>query len=84
MGILTKAKGETFAAHARRAHLEGRQVFTPRLHGSLVSDLSGPVPGWAEQIEAIEAEGWALVSWSVVNLRNDRPDAYPLFRRVPR
>lgn len=43
---------------------------------------AGPVSGWAEAIEAVEAVGWRLTEWSVVNDKHDRPHAYPLFRRA--
>ncbi len=44
--------------------------------------MSGSVPGWAEMIKAIEAEGWVLDEWSVAADDKGRPQAYPLFRRA--
>ena len=43
--------------------------------------LSGAVAGWAEKIEAVEAEGGVLTHWSVAADDKGRPQAYPLFRR---
>lgn len=78
--VLSRAKGQVIGADARRAREEGHTIFTPMLRGSLNSDISGPVSGWAEQIESIEAEGWLLLTMSIVILDKNRPTAYPVFR----
>ena len=70
---LTKSKG----SDARDAATAGRTVFTPEF-GSGFSGSSG----WGEAIEAIEAEGWTLVQWSVAIDRNGRTVAHPVFRRA--
>lgn len=81
MGIMKQAKADSLADEAARARREGRTVFAPMLntpashHG-----MTGAVPGWAEMIEAVEAQGWALYFWSIGQDNKGRPQAYPLFR----
>jgi hypothetical protein len=83
MGFLKQAKANVVAQDAERAAREGRTVFTPRLNTPMTHHgMSGVVPDWAEMIEAIEAHGWVLHSWSVGTDSKDRPEAYPLFRRA--
>ncbi len=81
MGMIRDVKVQTIAKDAARAISEGRLVFVARLHTpGRLHDMTGSVGDWAEMIEAIEAEGWTLASWTVA----DGPKgagAYPLFRR---
>ncbi|GAA1029738.1 MULTISPECIES: hypothetical protein [Amycolatopsis] len=57
-------------------------VFIPRLNTSMTQHgMSGSIAGRAEMIEAVEAQGWQMVEWTVTQDENGRPEAYPLFRR---
>jgi hypothetical protein len=64
VGLIKQAKAETAAQDARRARDEGRNVLVYSFNFSKFSKggawISGLVPGAAERIEAIEAEGWRL------------------------
>lgn len=81
MGIMRGVKAGSLLADGQRALQEGRSVFVPRLNATW-GNLEGSVPGWAEEIEALERMGWVLVHWAVVpNKNNGRDAAYPLFRR---
>lgn len=82
MGFIKDAKVDTISTHAKRAAADGHTVFTPMLNTPWSgSTASGPVSGWAEQIEAVEAEGWTLAHWTIGQDAKGRPQAYPLFRR---
>ncbi|MEV0070945.1 hypothetical protein [Amycolatopsis sp. NPDC050768] len=82
MGFIKQAKADALTKEAGRAIAEGRTVFTPRLNTPMMHHtMSGSIAGWAEMIEAVEAQGWQLVEWSVTQDKNGRPEAYPLFRR---
>lgn len=81
MGLFKDAKANTLATEAERARAEGRTVFTPKLNTPMSQhNLSGSISGWAEMIEAVEAQGWQLWHWSVAIDEKGRPEAYPLFR----
>lgn len=82
MGFIKNAKSDIVGAEARKAAEAGRGVFTPRLNmpGS-ASGLSGDIDTWGLMVEAIEAEGWTLVHWTVGVDQKGRGEAYPLFRR---
>jgi hypothetical protein len=83
MGWIKDAKQDTLATQARRAIEEGRTVFVPMLNTPMfASAMSGPVPGWAEMVEAVETQGWHLEHWAIGQDKQGRPQAYPLFRRV--
>ena len=82
MGWIKNAKASMLTMEAARAVQEGRTVFAPMLNTPMTHHtMSGAVAGWAEMIEAIEAEGWVLTNWSVAADDKGRPQAYPLFRR---
>ena len=82
MGFIKDAKADSIASHAQRAIEEGRTIFAPRLNSPrTAAGFSGPVSGWAEQIEAIEAAGWQLVNWTATDDAKGSPVGYPLFRR---
>lgn len=82
MGWVKDAKAQTLAAEASRAMAEGRAVFTPMLNTPMTQHtMSGSVAGWAEMIESVEAQGWAMYHWAVGLDAKGRPQAYPLFRR---
>jgi hypothetical protein len=81
VGFIKQAKAENLATEARRALEQGRTVFAPKLNSPATHhNLSGSIPGWAEQIEAVEDQGWALWHWAVGLDSRGRPEAYPLFR----
>ncbi len=83
MGWIKQAKANALSEEAARALAEGRTVFAPMLNTPMTHHtMSGSVAGWAEMIEAIEAEGWELEHWSVAADDKGRPQAYPLFRRA--
>ena len=80
MGMIRDVKVENITKEAARAYSEGRYIFTPRLNApSRLGDMTGSVGDWAEMIEAIEGQGWALVHWTVTDA--GKVGAYPLFRR---
>lgn len=84
MGWIKDAKANMLSTEAARAREEGRAVFAPMLNTPITQSssmqTSGAVSGWAEMIEAVEAEGWTMVHWSVAADQKGRPQAYPLFR----
>lgn len=63
-GSVKRIKAEAAGQEARRAAEEGHAVFVYNFNMSIWSEggakVSGPLPGAAERIEAIEAEGWHL------------------------
>jgi hypothetical protein len=64
VGLIKQAKADAAAQEARRARAEGHNVLVYNFNFSGFSKgtswASGLVPGAAERIEAIEAEGWKL------------------------
>ncbi|MEU0822491.1 hypothetical protein [Streptomyces mirabilis] len=80
-----KVQGAT--DEARKAHAEGRAVLVYKIieasGGSL--DFTGPMTGVGEQIEAIEAEGWALANMATANSKtlsgDERAGLICVFRR---
>lgn len=81
MGLIKQQKADSIATEAQRALAEGRTVFAPKLNTPMLQhSFSGSIAGWAEQIEAVEAQGWALYHWAVGIDGKGRPEAYPLFR----
>jgi hypothetical protein len=83
MGWIKDAKAEAIAKEAARAIEEGRQVFVARVNVGMTHHLmSGSVPGFAEQIEAVEDAGWRLDQMSFCQDAKDKPEGYFLFRRA--
>lgn len=64
MGFFKDIKAETAAKHAARALEEGRNTLLYQMNLPSAKVEGAPVSGAAEQIEAIEATGWALVQMS--------------------
>ncbi|WP_326709621.1 hypothetical protein OG758_09825 [Streptomyces sp. NBC_01474] len=62
--FIKNAKAQGATDEARKAYAEGRAVLVYKIieasGGSI--DYTGPMTGVGEQIEAIEAEGWALAN----------------------
>lgn len=84
MRVIKQVKAHHVGDAAAAARDAGQQVFAARLKvpNYFTLDTSGPIQGWAEMIEAIEAQGWVLVQWTASVDKKDRPEAYPLFRRA--
>lgn len=82
MGWIKDAKAEAISKEAQRALDEGRTVFVCRVNqGSLQSNYSGSLSGVAEQIEAIEAQGWQLDQASFSHDHRDHASAFLIFRK---
>ncbi|MDR7278947.1 hypothetical protein [Catenuloplanes atrovinosus] len=82
MGWIKDAKAENVAKEAARAIEEGRRVFVLRINTPMTHhQLSGSLPGFAEQIEAVEDLGWRLGEMSFAQDPKGRPEGYFLFRR---
>lgn len=83
MGFIKDAKASTMAGHAKRAMDEGHTVFVVRIQAawSTANRLSGPMEDTAEQVEAIERQGWVMDRVSYVMRKDDKPEGIYLFRR---
>lgn len=83
MGFLNDAKNDMLGSEAKEAFEKGRKLFTPFLNMPATQrNASSNIDAWAQMIEAVEAEGWALTEWSVGLDAKGKPQAYPLFRRA--
>lgn len=78
--LFNRAQAASVGAEAARAARRGRTVFAAMFNAPFTA--SGSVAGWAEQIEAVEAEGWMLSDFSAVLDDTGRPRAYCVFRRT--
>jgi hypothetical protein len=75
------AKAGAAAEHAARSFQEGHGLFVYRVKAKLLDiGMSGPVPQFAEQIEAIEHQGWMLDRMTFVGDERT-PAGFLLFRR---
>lgn len=84
MGWVKNLKADVIAGEARKAAERGQTVFAAMLNTPMtMPDLSGEVPGWGDMVAAVEAQGWRLEHWSAGADHKGRPQAYPVFRRVP-
>ncbi len=85
MGFMNQAKAEVATREAQKAYQQGRQVLTFKIIEANVSHrTTGVMTGVGEQIEAIEAEGWALYNMCAAEgkaLSGDRSALICLFRR---
>lgn len=84
MGFVKDNKVSMIGRHAQRAIEEGRTVFVARINNPVGDGggFSGPVSAVAEQIEAVEAQGWWLQNMSYCQDRSGRNvEGYYLFRR---
>ena len=82
MGFLKDTKASAIGNEARKSFEDGAYLFTPRLNfPATMHGMSGNVSDWSHQIQAVEAEGWAMCDWSVAMDTKGRPEAYPVFRR---
>lgn len=80
MGFMKDVKADLARKHAHRAAEEGHAVLTFRLDVPIASVEGAPISGLAEQIEAIEAEGWHLDHMSFLPGRKAY-EGIALFRR---
>ncbi|WP_282795170.1 hypothetical protein [Streptomyces sp. CC224B] len=82
---MNQAKAEVATREAQKAYQQGRQVLTFKIIEANVSHrTTGVMTGVGEQIEAIEAEGWALYNMCAAEgkaLSGDRSALICLFRR---
>lgn len=75
-------RADSMAEHAARAIQEGRSVFIGQFRGSVshTAELSRPISGVAEMIEAVEAQGWQVDQFTSVPY-NDNMTVVCMFRR---
>jgi hypothetical protein len=84
MGIIKESKANTAAQHASRAAREGLAVFLYRFNVPATSSgWSGPIPGAAEVIEAVERNGWQLGDFAFDRAQSQHGAVLLLFRRGP-
>jgi hypothetical protein len=63
MGFINNVKGSMAGGAAKTAYDRGDQVFVFKaIEANSKSTSTGSMHGMAEQIQAIEAEGWALTN----------------------
>ncbi len=61
MGFINNAKANTAGAEARKARENGQKVLVYKfIEANKNSLATAPMAGIADQIEAIEAEGWQM------------------------
>ena len=77
MAFLKEGRAKVAAQHAERAREEGRSVLVFLLNVPMGTAEGTPISGVAEQIEAIEAQGWFLASLDGFNAKS----MVALFRR---
>lgn len=83
MGWIKGAKANQVAKDAAAAIQSGQNVFTAKLNLPATQlNMSGGITDWAVMIDAIEAEGWRMVAWSVTTDSKGRSEGYPVFRRA--
>lgn len=86
MGRISQAMANEATRNARAAFAEGRHVLTFKIiEASSTSHMTGIMSGVGEQIEAIEAEGWALADMTAATgkaLSGNRTALICLFRRA--
>ncbi|WP_169336079.1 hypothetical protein [Actinopolyspora halophila] len=79
---MSNAKSNNVGAEAQKAYENGQMRFAVRLNfSSTHHGMSGEVPDWSQQVEAIERAGWMADHWSAAQDSKGRPEAYILFRR---
>lgn len=85
MGFINNAKARGATDEARKAIAEGRTVLVYKfIEANKTSATTAPMAGIGEQIEAIEAEGWALYNMAAAEsktLGGERIGLICLFRR---
>ncbi|SFT82681.1 hypothetical protein SAMN04487904_109178 [Actinopolyspora lacussalsi subsp. righensis] len=82
MGFLSRTKESKIGSEAQQAYDNGQTRFAARLNFPMTHHgLSGEIPDWSKQIEAIERIGWRCEFFSVAQDFKGRPEAYLLFGR---
>jgi hypothetical protein len=84
MGWLRDKQLDAFAGDARQAHKDGLPVFITVLSSGTLSGAGGIEVRlqWAQDVAAIEAEGWRLEHWTVDLDGKGQPQGFPVFRRA--
>jgi hypothetical protein len=84
MPWIKDTKAQSMQVEAKRALEEGRTVFVCRVNTPMTHHtMSGSMPGFAEQIEAVESLGWRLEHASFTQDSKSRPEGYFVFRSTP-
>ena len=85
MGFINNAKAGKATDEAKKAYAEGRYVLVYKfIEANKTSATTAPMTGVGEQIEAVEAEGWALANMAAAEsktLGGERIGLVCLFRR---
>jgi hypothetical protein len=85
MGFINNAKARGATDEARKAYAEGQAVLVYKfIEANKTSAVTGPMTGIGEQIQAVEAEGWALANMAAAEsktLGGERIGLVCLFRR---
>jgi hypothetical protein len=86
MGFMNQAKGSEAGKRAREAREAGNTVLIYKFIEAITnSKATAPMTGMAEQIQAVEAEGWRLDQMAAAEgkaLTGERVSLVCLFRRV--
>jgi hypothetical protein len=85
MGFINNAKASKSTNEARKAYESGQAVLVYKfIEANKTSVTTAPMAGVGEQIEAVEAEGWALYNMAAAEsktLSGERIGIICLFRR---
>ncbi|PWU48047.1 hypothetical protein DLE60_04665 [Micromonospora globispora] len=85
MGWINNAKANEAGKHAREALAKGNHILVYKIiEATTNSRVTAPMAGIAEQIQAIEAEGWMLANMAAAEgkaMTSERTALVCLFRR---
>jgi hypothetical protein len=85
MGFMNNAKADSAAGDARKAIENGQTVLVYKfIEANTNSRNTGPMAGIADQIQAVESQGWAMYNMAVGEgkaLSGERVAIVCLFRR---
>ncbi|MEU6279495.1 hypothetical protein [Streptomyces sp. NPDC047028] len=85
MGFINNAKANMATDEARKAYANGQHVLVYKfIEANKTSSTTAPMTGIGEQIQAVEAEGWALANMAAAEsktLGGERIGLVCLFRR---
>ncbi|WP_030178520.1 hypothetical protein [Streptomyces sp. NRRL S-813] len=86
MGFINNAKGQSAGIEARKARESGQTVLVYKfIEANSGSRLTGPMTGMAEQIQAVEAEGWVLANMAAAEgkaFTGERVALVCMFRKI--
>jgi hypothetical protein len=86
MGFINNAKAEGAGKRAREARDKGDTVLVYKfIEANTNSKATAPMTGMADQIQAVESEGWALSNMAAAEgkaLTGERVSLVCLFRRA--